>query len=947
MNLAVILLSAVLAMLPFVLIQKNDQSAKSANTLSGYVNTRGINQNSLELLRAEIRAIMQEQGLNGIGLRNGLACALNANDCESGARPTAWATHLMTWHAPLDVATRNRARIVGVSPANFDSQFLQVELKDLTGARTVANTGAIRTVQLKLSQNSFFRNVMTGNHFECMFCHATIYGDVAQYGDNVFTSPIGTVVHGRWMASGDDIPRQWMPKQTESPLSPWTLSADLNDHDDTSPSFSDSLPYQVFGVHSNYWVGAREWKFRHTGPELPWNPQRQEHILPKFDPGAVKWIANGTLRGGRIEVVPFGRNLPPEAVDRIQKIYEGNALLKSTPESPLVIDGRVFFRGDVVISGKVQGKGAIYAGRNIYITDDLTYNSPPPHFDGSENRNRQMDQVNVNGRALANEMRNYDQLALFAVNSIIIGDPYPDDAEGAVGSDAKYIDQVSLDLYYGKLAIEKGTGYPLDCIAISPTECCFVRPWGSPSECIPESASNFNARVQRTLGILPDAQTNTRDYYREAGHFRLPSAYRDNFYPKNWSGTGLQDWINKTTFRAWTRNAAEATTAALADAKGRRPRMKFFSLPIAGANPYAADAWQIPEIMNELDRLTGVPSQVASVPARNGDGSCSDTQASLRTRIEDFIDRCRASLTTGVAGEPNLPGIGATGRTRSSIWSPAGWLPLLIDGAPHPSGGDRRIQRVTCELQFWADQVRNGLPGLVMTDIRYESHLWGATPEVVSLTGCSDYREHEYAKLDSTIPKSDPSVADVYQTYAHSPAQNCQRTTCGGAPLTTLPNWPGRSDVVGGADLSIRLTYGGSQASFAPALWFSTRYWDPAVVPPHNRIEKVQALLFANQFVAVLHDSVADRQLRIHGGVVAKEMAGRFSNKLGWERTYSGNSTPPAELTLGGLSTYRHPSAAVFNGGDHAITPGFIIMQDPRFQFDTDLVNKDFLQVDF
>jgi hypothetical protein len=55
----------------------------------------------------------------------------------------------------------------------------------------------------------------------------------------------------------------------------------------------------------------------------------------------------------------------------------GNIVLIGTVQDPIVIDGPVVIRGDVVIKGKITGQGVIYAGRNIYIADALTYvNSP-------------------------------------------------------------------------------------------------------------------------------------------------------------------------------------------------------------------------------------------------------------------------------------------------------------------------------------------------------------------------------------------------------------------------------------------------------------------------------------------------------------------------------------------------------------------------------------------
>lgn len=58
-------------------------------------------------------------------------------------------------------------------------------------------------------------------------------------------------------------------------------------------------------------------------------------------------------------------------------VVQGNLILIGTFDNPIRLDQDVFVEGDVIIKGYVDGKGAIYAGRNIYVAGDIIYKNPP------------------------------------------------------------------------------------------------------------------------------------------------------------------------------------------------------------------------------------------------------------------------------------------------------------------------------------------------------------------------------------------------------------------------------------------------------------------------------------------------------------------------------------------------------------------------------------------
>ena len=63
--------------------------------------------------------------------------------------------------------------------------------------------------------------------------------------------------------------------------------------------------------------------------------------------------------------------------DNISGTADDNCLVLDGSSSPITIQGNVVVKGDLIIRGKVEGQGTIYAGRNVHIVGDLTYVNPP------------------------------------------------------------------------------------------------------------------------------------------------------------------------------------------------------------------------------------------------------------------------------------------------------------------------------------------------------------------------------------------------------------------------------------------------------------------------------------------------------------------------------------------------------------------------------------------
>lgn len=90
-------------------------------------------------------------------------------------------------------------------------------------------------------------------------------------------------------------------------------------------------------------------------------------------------------------------------------VVNGSVLLTGTSTRPIRIHGPVTVKGDVGISGVVQGQGTIYTTRNIHILGSVTYKNAPS-FLGN------------NMQTIENDAEKKDFLGLAASQSIIMGD---------------------------------------------------------------------------------------------------------------------------------------------------------------------------------------------------------------------------------------------------------------------------------------------------------------------------------------------------------------------------------------------------------------------------------------------------------------------------------------------------------------------------------------------
>jgi hypothetical protein len=93
--------------------------------------------------------------------------------------------------------------------------------------------------------------------------------------------------------------------------------------------------------------------------------------------------ADGTIAGGTINVLgagdainsssKLGALLASGNTASLGSVTEGVVVLKGTQANPILIEGEVAIKGDVVIEGWVKGAGSLLISGNVYIPTDLKY----------------------------------------------------------------------------------------------------------------------------------------------------------------------------------------------------------------------------------------------------------------------------------------------------------------------------------------------------------------------------------------------------------------------------------------------------------------------------------------------------------------------------------------------------------------------------------------------
>lgn len=323
---------------------------------------------------------------------------------------------------------------------------------------TAADHRAPQSVRLRVNvgQSSIFDLAMLTETTNCMFCHLRINGDVGSIaffrpgwgkenqaghpdlpafndgsrGSGSGSSIVGNVYIGNMgskvtyggqthvlKGASDDADSDWRDNVLQN-------GAKVNGMDVFDPAGhdpNDTSTWRPGQLFEDY-----------TGPKLPGDTIGDDGVsdFPSFDPadamkraragGGSIWAgaaANDASDGSGTWVVPIGGDwskdkVTPERAAFTSPVIEGNLVLVGTKDNPIKLDGDVYVTGDVVIKGVVEGQGAIYSGRNVYVAGDITYKNVPQ--DWPLKNDAQAVQAVQQGGA--------DELRIAARSNVVIGD---------------------------------------------------------------------------------------------------------------------------------------------------------------------------------------------------------------------------------------------------------------------------------------------------------------------------------------------------------------------------------------------------------------------------------------------------------------------------------------------------------------------------------------------
>ncbi len=153
-------------------------------------------------------------------------------------------------------------------------------------------------------------------------------------------------------------------------------------------------------TNGNGLLDTYEFEFGYDGTSSQYNAQEVVPMPYLGDLDYYKTVV--TNAGGQIKQ---GGSVIVDAV------LEGDIVLVGTPSNPIEINGPVVITGDVLIKGVVKGQGTIYAGRNVHILGNITYDDPPV-----------WPKPDTNPEQTLQENQSKDFLGLAAKGNVVVGD---------------------------------------------------------------------------------------------------------------------------------------------------------------------------------------------------------------------------------------------------------------------------------------------------------------------------------------------------------------------------------------------------------------------------------------------------------------------------------------------------------------------------------------------
>lgn len=393
------------------------------------------------------------QSADGLSERARLQLVLNYRNLGIGvpAYLAQVAENPTTNTVDLGNGITGRWRVLRVSPPGSDYGWIEVAS---TASRGSESQTVIRRVSF--GQNDVFKLAMLSETTNCMYCHLRVNGDVgALFHHRPGWGAEGVTGHGSGGNEGGSVIRGnlYAARTITNDDTPRNASGALTRGNYSANGTGTLNAYKINGSLVTGDVEANS-----TNSALPQDTDGDG--IPDFPPikrSVALASANGSLSGGVIVAIGAGQvlnatTLTTAQVGGINRTYNGNLVLIGTPANPIVLDKDIYVSGDVVIKGVVKGRGAIYAGRNLYIAGNVTYQNPPSKpgqgVCTGVNDPDQCARLNIaNGR---------DELRLGARGNTVVGDYTERDAAGNLLP----IDQrQSADYYRAQFGFYGGNRY--------------------------------------------------------------------------------------------------------------------------------------------------------------------------------------------------------------------------------------------------------------------------------------------------------------------------------------------------------------------------------------------------------------------------------------------------------------------------------------------------------
>ncbi len=393
------------------------------------------------------------QSADGLSERARLQLVLNYRNLGIGvpAYLAQVAENPTTNTVDLGNGITGRWRVLRVSPPGSDYGWIEVAA---TASRGSESQTVIRRVSF--GQNDVFKLAMLSETTNCMYCHLRVNGDVgALFHHRPGWGVEGSSGHGSGGHEGGSVIRGNL------------YAARTITNDDTPRNASGALTRGNYSANGTGTLNAYkingslvtgDVEVNSTNSALPQDTDGDG--IPDFPPikrSVALASANGSLSGGVIVAIGAGQvlnatTLTTAQVGGINRTYNGNLVLIGTPDNPIVLDKDIYVSGDVVIKGVVKGRGAIYAGRNLYIAGNVTYQNPPSKpGQGVCTGVTDPDQC-----ARLNIANGRDELRLAARGNTVVGDYTERDAAGNLLP----IDQrQSADYYRAQFGFYGGNRY--------------------------------------------------------------------------------------------------------------------------------------------------------------------------------------------------------------------------------------------------------------------------------------------------------------------------------------------------------------------------------------------------------------------------------------------------------------------------------------------------------